>query len=219
MRPPENKRCVNRLPGENVGGNINTGMSMTMNTGRLIAAAAGGLSLISIAACTTMGGPQSSTHRFADGTRLELLSTLEFPGRSTRVYIQDGETVRRRNVNEWAPYCSFGLNRKRDGQSLAREIPPGAFTIRRTSVGVEIASGAGDSGDPGRGIRVAGLFGNGGPGGTPWPYRYTTKMELYSEQSPQLDDLTCAVKGAPPDRNLTREDIRRVLDGIARIDG
>lgn len=219
MRPPENQRGVNRLPGENVDGDITPGMAMTMNTGRLIAAAAGGLLLITLTACTTMGGPQSSTYRFDDGTRLELLRTLEFPGRSARVYIQDGETVRRKNVNEWAPYCSFGLNRKRDGESLAREIPPGMFTIRRSSVGVEIASGAEDSGDPGRGIRVAGLFGNGGPGGTPWPYRYITKMELYSKESPQLDDLTCAVKGAPPDRNLTRDDIRRVLDGIARIGG
>ncbi|HSH43101.1 MAG TPA: hypothetical protein VK973_13325, partial [Arenicellales bacterium] len=150
---------------------------------------------------------------------LELLRTLEFPGRSARVYIQDGETSRRKHVNEWAPYCSFGLNRKRDGEALVREIPPGVFTIRRTSVGVEIASAGEDAGDPGGGIRVAGLFGNGGPGGTPWPYRYTTTMELYSERSPQLDDLTCAVKGGPPDRNLTREEIRRALDGIARIGG
>lgn len=184
-----------------------------MKTVKSMLYAAVSLALASLTACTATGGYDPAKYRVPDGSKLELTQTLRFPGRSARVYMQFGETVRRSHVNEWEPYCSFGLDRTRDGKPLAREVGPAVFSVRKTHVGVEIAQNS--DGEP---IVVAGLFGDGGPGGPPWPYRYVTRMELFSEQEPQVDDLTCAVQGAPPDRNLTGDEIRAALGDIARIE-
>lgn len=194
-----------------------------MNTAKLTSCVAGCLALASLTACSSTGGYQSDRYKVPDGTEVELMQTLAFRGRSARSYIQFGEPLRRSEVNEWEPYCSFGLNRKRDNQPLAHEIAPTIFTVRKTQVGVDVARNSGypQPGNPvdGRPIQVAGLFGGGGrdASGTPSLYFYYTKMELYSEQQPQVDDLTCAFRGAPVDRNLTVDDIRDTLGGMARI--
>lgn len=194
-----------------------------MNPAKLTFCIAGCLALASLAACSSMGGYQSDRYRVPDGSEVELMQTLEFPGRSARSYIQFGEPVRRSDVNEWEPYCSFGLNRKRDDQPLAQEVTPTVFTVRKTQIGVDVAWSSEDQ-EPGiRGdvqpILVAGLFGGGGrdASGTPSLYFYYTRMELYSDRQPQVDDLTCTFRGSPVDRNLTVDDIRDTLGGMARI--
>lgn len=186
--------------------------------------AIGLVALVFLSACSTPGGYEPDKYRVPEGSTVELKQALQFPGRSARVYIQFGETVRRKHVNEWEPFCSFGLNRNRDGEPLAREVGPTTFTVRSMQVGVDIARRGDDA--PGGGgmaagaepLLVAGLFGNDGPGGTPWPYLYITRMELFSDREPQVDDLTCAVNGAPPDRNLTVDEIRGALGDIVRIE-
>lgn len=196
-------------------------LATVMNNTKLTFAAVGFLAAAALTACAVPGGYQPAKYRIPDGASVELMQTLQFSGRSARVYIQFGETLRRNDVNEWEPYCSFGLNRNRDGRSLVREIEPTVFTVRESRTGVEIARRPDDTGPAGsiddRRIVVAGLFGGGDPGGTPWPYVYYTKMELYSAQQPQVDDLTCEVKGGASERNLTVDDIRGALGDIARI--
>jgi len=186
---------------------------------RLTTLAVGCAAAAALTACSVPGGYQTASYRVPDGGKLELKQTLRFPGRSARVYIQYGGFVRRKNVNEWEPYCSFGLDRSRDGKPLVREVPPTVFTVRKTQIGTDIAyePGAPDGVIPGRPLRVAGLFGGEGPGGTPWPYVHFTKMELFSERQPQVDDLTCAVKGSPVDRNLTLDAIQGAMGEIALI--
>lgn len=194
-----------------------------MNTARLTRCIAGCLALASLTACSSTGGYQSDRYRVPDGSEVELMQTLEFPGRSARSYIQFGEPVRRNDVNEWEPYCSFGLNRKRDDQPLAREVTPTVFTVRKTHIGVDVAWSS-EEPEPGtrgggRPIQVAGLSGGGGrdASGTPSLYFYYTRMELYSDRQPQVDDLTCTFRGSPVDRNLTVDDIRDTLGGVVRI--
>lgn len=186
--------------------------------------AIGVVGLASLSACSTPGWYEADKYRVPEGSTVELRQALQFPGRSARVYIQFGETVRRQHVNEWEPFCSFGLNKNRDGEPLAREVGPTTFTVRSTQVGVDIAwrdddapsaQGMAAGSEP---LLVAGLSGNNSPGGTPWPYVYITRMELFSDQEPQVDDLTCAVNGAPPDRNLTVDEIRGALGDIVRIE-
>lgn len=196
-------------------------ISTVMRNTRLTFAVVGFVAAATLTACSVPGGYRPADYRIPDGASVELMQTLRFPGRSARVYIQFGQTLRRNDVNEWQPYCSFGLNRDRDGQPLVREVGPTVFTVRKSEVGVEIARNSDDDGPAGSiddgGIVVAGQLGGGDPGGTPWPYVYYTRMELYSAQQPQVDDLTCEVKGEPPDRNLKVDDIRGALGDIARI--
>lgn len=42
-------------------------------------------------------------------------------------------------------------------------------------------------------------------------------MSLCSEQQSQVDDLTCAFRGSPRDRNLTAREIRNTFGDIARL--
>lgn len=176
-----------------------------------------------LSACAATGENPPAGQRITDAARLELNQTLRFPGRSARTYIQFGETLRRNDVNEWEPYCSFGLNRSRDGAPLVREVEPTTFTVSDLRSGIDVSLAPDDAGGPGpaalireRGIMVAGQFG-GGRGGTPALHIYYTTMSLYSGQQPQVDDLTCAFRGAPHDRNLTLEEIRNTLSDIARL--
>lgn len=185
--------------------------------------AAGYLALVSVAACSSTGQYKPAGSRIPEGATVELTQTLQFPGRSTRVYIQFGETLRGRvDVNDWEPYCSFGLERSRDGEALVREVSPTTFEVTQSRVGVEVSWSPGDGEDDGlindREIVVAGAFGGGGgPSGTPSFHIYFTSLQLYSSQQPQVDDLTCAYRGSSVDRYLTVEEIQSTLGGIARI--
>lgn len=196
---------------------------MNTTTTRLLSRAAAICMPVFLGACAVTGENQSAGQRMTDGARVELNQTLRFPGRSARAYIQFGEVLRRNDVNDWAPYCSFGLNRERDGGHLVREVEPTTFTVRESRSGVDVALAPEDAGGPGpaglirdRRIMVAGEFG-GGRGGTPALHIYYTTLTLYSEQQPQVDDLTCAFRGSPQDRNLTVAEIRDTLGDIARL--
>lgn len=176
-----------------------------------------------IAACTTSGGYNTPEYRLPDGSTVELTQTLKFPYRSARTYIQGGKSMRWKNVNHYLPYCSFGLNRKRNDQPLAREIEPTRFATGDFYIGVEAAADrvpavqvAGGSGfDAWRlASQTAAPEGN---GGTPWPYTYYTRIELYSEDAPQVDDLSCAYDGDARDRNLTLDEIRDTLGELVRL--
>lgn len=176
-----------------------------------------------LAACAATGESRLVAQQSTGGARLELNQTLRFPGRSARAYVQFGEVLRRNDVNEWEPYCSFGLNRERDGAPLVREVEPTTFTVTDSRSGVDVSLAPDGAAGPGtvglirdRGIMVAGEFG-GGRGGTPALHIYYTTWSLYSEQQPQVDDLTCAFRGSPLDRNLTVQEIRGALGDIARL--
>lgn len=202
-----------------------------MRITRLMFHAAGYLALVSAAACSSMGEYRSAGSRIPEGATVELTRTLPFLGRSTRAYIQFGETLRGRgDVNEWEPYCSFGLDRRRDGEALVREVGPTTFEVTQSQVGVDVALSPGDAQDDAkddakddglindREIVVAGAFGGGaGPSGTPSFHIYYMSLQLYSSQQPQVDDLTCAYRGSSVDRYLTVDEVRSTLGGIARI--
>lgn len=181
------------------------------------------LMLALLTGCASTGRYQSPEFRVPDSSQVELTQSLRFPGRAARIYIQFGEILRWSAVDQWAPYCSFGLNRKRDGRPLAREVGPAVFDVTSTRIWVDVSRGP-DGQMPGglaadRKIMVASLFGRGGHrrDGTPSLYIYNTTLVLYSDREPQVDDLTCAYRGERMDRNLTLDEIRHTLGGIARI--
>lgn len=176
-----------------------------------------------VAGCTTSGGYNTPEYQLPDGSTVELTETLTLPYRSVRVYIQGGESLRWKSVNRYLPYCSFGLNRNRNNQPLAREIQPTRFTTGDFRLGVEARL------DPARQpvhvagadgvsvLRFAQSAGREGNGGTPWPYTFYTRIELYSDQAPQVDDLTCAYDGDSTDGNLTLDEIRDTLGDLVRL--
>jgi len=179
-----------------------------------------------LAGCAAVDRDVANRYEVPAGTRIELTRAVELPFRSARVYIQGGRTLAWSEVNRYAPYCSFGLNRERNGEALATSIGPTVFEVRDSRVGVQAGLDALPERQPGyltersvftgEAVRVASEGGRGG-GGTPWPYNYYTVIEIYSADAPQVDDLTCAFDGAPRDDNLTLDRIRGTLEDLVLL--
>lgn len=184
-----------------------------------------GLAAASLTGCASTAVYQSSSsYRPSEGSTIELTQSLQLSPGAARVYIQDGKPRHWNEVNPWKPYCSFGLNRTRDGKPLAREIHPTTFSTGTTRLGIYAALDPGKplELDPGsafakRGVEVAGLFGQEGRGGFPSRNTYVTSIELFSDEEPQVDDLTCAYDGVSVDRHLTRDQIQGTLGDVAKI--
>lgn len=187
---------------------------------RLLLATVSSLVLLLLAGCSSTGSHPAPEYRPPEGSRVELKQAIEFPGHTARSYLQYGKFEKWGAIYEWSPYCSFGLNRTRDDQPQARRIEPDVFEVRNTRVHVDISRGPEDRA-PGSGpdhgpVRLASLSG-GSRAGTPSLFIYLTTITLYSDQQPQLDDLTCAYRGSRQDRNLTMDEIRSTLGNIATI--
>lgn len=177
-----------------------------------------------LTACSTTGVYDSPAYRLPEGSTVELTKPLKFPYQSTRTFIQGGESLHWGQVNHYAPFCSFGLNRKRDGEPLMTDLPPTRFSTSQVNIGVEAradvpqpfqVAGRGSAGWSAYVASQGGAMDSGN--GSPWPYRYYTTIELYSDEAPQVDDLTCAYDGERYDRNLTLDQIRDTLGDLVRI--
>ncbi|MGA8262326.1 MAG: hypothetical protein WB783_19130 [Arenicellales bacterium] len=187
-----------------------------------------GLVAASVAGCSSTGEYQTPEYRLSKGSIIELTQTLEFPSGEAHTYIQDGKSESWNDLDLWRPYCSFGLNTTRDHKPLVHEIHPTRFTTGDTRLGVYAALDPGDppTVDPDsifakRGVEVAGDSadsGGEGSSGFPSPYTFYTTIALYSDDEPQVEDLTCAFNGLPTDRNLTLNQIQATLGSIAKID-
>jgi len=179
-----------------------------------------GLVASSVAGCSSTGGYQTPEYRLANGSVIELTQTLRFPSGGTRTYIQDGESKAWNGLTQWRPYCSFGLNAARDHKPLVGEIHPTKFTTGDTRLGVYAALDPDNppSVDPEsifarRGAKVVAEAADSGVSVRTF---YTT-ITLYSDQEPQVDDLTCAYNGSAVDRNLTLAEIQATLGAIVKI--
>lgn len=68
------------------------------------------------------------------GGRVVLHRGLTVPGGATRVFLQRGEVVAKRDLNHYAPSCSFQL---RELSDMPREIRPDRFEITRAGYGLQ----------------------------------------------------------------------------------
>lgn len=190
---------------------------------KLVVLAGAGLLAASVSGWAVAGAHQSAEYRLPTGSTVELTQTLRFPAGSARTYIQDGKPQGWNDLNLWEPYCSFGLNSTRDHQPLVREIHPTTFTTGNTRLGVYAALNLADPpvADPNsvfarQGVEVADDHG----AGFPSQFSFTTTITLFSDQEPQVADLTCAyygMHGAPEDRNLTLTQIQDTLGAVAKL--
>lgn len=176
-----------------------------------------------LAAAAVIGGCAAGRgyHGHAEvpaGSLVELHQTLSLPAATpARVYLQGGQVIPRGAVNEFEPFCSFGLRRQGD-EALVGEIRPGSFRVVRDSRSWH---------RPGAGIAGAMLV----AGTEMFPFRedrgparftFYTELPLESAAQPQVDDLRCQFDG---DRwHLVQRSYpgaahsRQALGGIASLD-
>jgi hypothetical protein len=195
---------------------------------KLVVLGVAGLVAVWIPGCSSTGGYQTPEYRLSNGSIIELTQTLRFPTDGTRTYIQGGAPKAWNELTTWAPYCSFGLNTTRDHKPLVSEIHPTKFTTGDTRLGSYAALDPDNpssldpdnpsSLDPdsifaSRGIEVVADAADSAAS----PHTFYTTITLYSDQEPQVDDLTCAINGLPSARNLTLAQIQATLGSIVKM--
>jgi len=174
----------------------------------------GATAVVLATGCATGGGYARSV--IAPGSVVTLHEPLRMPTGEARVYIQGGRPIAHGDINEFRPFCSFGLERK-GGEALVDVIRPGRFDVVRRAHSWAAAAAARRNG-----VRVAangtlalrGSFEGGGP------ERYTvyTELKLSALEQPQVDDLRCQYDRVDwIVRYPTLEEMQATLGGLATI--
>ena len=167
-----------------------------------------------LSSCQTYDGDESSPYYVVPaGSRLTLQQELTIPADELSVFIQNGRTARRGEVQQYYPFCRLYLYQK---SASERTVRPGEITITRAMQQRRLTGPFSDAG----GLLLARLTlaqddtgdDNGGE-----LQSFMTLMELRSEKQPELFRLTCAqwaYQGDIGDRHLTITEIRRTLNPL-----
>ena len=157
-----------------------------------------------LASCATTDDPNSPYYIVPTGSRLTLLTELEFPPNEGTLHIQFGRILPPSRINELEGYCYLDLRTVVDQWQT---VKPGEFEIYRVNRG----SGSLWVSAP---LVVAGMGSGEGP--TQWYYK--TYFWLRSPMQPQVSKLTCLADrltaGGLVGSWLTVPQIQETLDGI-----
>ncbi len=160
-----------------------------------------------VAACAPGGvSPGVYSPPVAAGDRVEVLAPIPVAPGYARVYLQDGAPVSYLGMNQYAPQCSFVLDRPRP---VRRFVQPGGYRVVRVRQEDTEIVRAGS-------LRLASRAGWRGDGEILLATLVT--MELEGPQ-PEVRALQCSGAFASPFdvRPPTREEIARALGGLARL--
>lgn len=157
-----------------------------------------GLSLLLFSGCASTG--ESPT--FLPPVGSKVIVNQELNARSgTRLFIQNGQVLQRRDVGIVNPYCQFVLLRSREEMKGAIAIQPDTFTITRRYRQKDYSWAAGQ--------QVAEVRSN---------VTMTTFMDLSSDLQPEVNQLLCMRWGSPRlDRWVTIDEMRATLSPIVDL--
>ena len=157
-----------------------------------------------LGSCATTDDPTSPYFAVPTGSRLTLLTELEFPPNTGTLHIQFGQVLPLASVQRLEGYCFLDLNIVSDKRQT---VEPGEFEIYR----VNRANGSLWVSAP---VMVAGMGSGEGP--TNWYYK--TRFWVRSAAQPQVSKLTCLADrltaGGLVGSWMTVPEIQDTLDGI-----
>lgn len=147
--------------------------------------------------CATTGSP---TFLPPAGTEIRVTQELSVRGGS-RLHIQNGEVLARRDIGVLNPYCVFRMSRTGEEQNTPLVIEPGVFTVTRSFQELDFAWA--------EGLQFASRISN---------RSMTTIMELSSDTQPEVRQLNCIRWG---DRRLdgyvTIPEMQATLGGLVSM--
>ena len=150
---------------------------------------------------STSGAP---TFMLPVGSKVQVIQELSAVS-GTRVSIQYGRVMPRKQITLVDPHCQFYLYRSQVEMRDPVVIRPGAFTVKRTFQRREYAWA--------EGLQLAFFTGDGDPTRHP-----TTVMELSSDQQPEVKDLRCAVWGTTYiEGYLTIDQMQATLGDLVKL--
>ena len=143
------------------------------------------------------------------GSRVQLKRTLVVPPGQTKVYLQRGQVVSKRNLDRYHPSCNFEVWKLRQSPT---SIHPGSFSVARSVRDIDfmvqsqplqlVAVRRADYDDGGQDMII-----------------HVVHMRLKSAKQPNVYRLTCRSWQDFPNeaREPTMADMRGALGGIASI--
>ena len=163
------------------------------------------------------GDENSPYYVVPPGTELVLNRELRFDPGQVSTHIQNGRVLSMRDVQVYDPFCKLELATRSEAP---RTIAPADMTVTRslqyrqegTFSRLERVQVAQLSN------RVVAQAGGGEPEGGPPVYSFITRMDLRSQNQPEIFRLTClrwAYPGMP--EHITIADIRRTLDPLIAL--
>ena len=172
-----------------------------------MATVAGLLCLLS--ACASTGSGEGWGSLPPAGTRLTLNQDVVVPAGASRVFIQYGNVVPHRALNQPFPYCKFQLNRSRDELGRPHTIVADEFVIEKVYRRVDRHT----AGVP-RQVAAAPLI----RGGDRSAETLAVTMEIVSPRQPEVDRFVCAAWAEPDIFNFPSvAEIRRTLGDIITL--
>lgn len=158
-----------------------------------------GVCLLLLGGCASIGGNPT----FLPPVGSKVMVNQELGARSgTRLFVQDGQVVERRDVGVVRPYCQFVLFRSREEMGGPITIQPDTFTVTRSFRQKDYAWADGQ--------QLAEFRSNAS---------MTTIMELSSELQPEVSQLLCLRWGSVRfDSWVTIDEMRVTLKPIVEIE-
>lgn len=172
---------------------------------------------LSIAGCQTaayQGNEDSPYFIVPAGTQLALNERLSFEPGQLSVYIQNGRVMSMRDVQHYDPFCKFELRNQSD---TARTIAPAEMVVTRTLQYRQDGTFSRLEGTQVAGLSLAVIAqaGGGEPEGGPPLWSFVTRMDVRSDQQPEIFRMNClrwAYPGMP--EHVTIAEIRRTLSPL-----
>ena len=155
-----------------------------------------------VSGCVSLKG--SPTFMLPAGSKVQVIQELSAVS-GTRVSIQYGRVMPRKQITRVDPHCQFYLYRSQEEMRDPVVIKPGTFAVKRTFQRRDYAWA--------EGAKFAFFTGEGDPTRQP-----TTIMELSSDQQPEVSDLRCAIWGTiSVEGYLTIDQMQATLGNLVKL--
>ena len=157
------------------------------------------LALLSASQALAAKGEDSPYYTVPAGSKLLLHKPLTVPASKAGVYLQGGEVLPHKDVDEYYPHCKLEV---RDVKDTPQSIEPDEFVVYKVVEGEDYSAVAYPR------LASLGVFSTGGAGRV----MYFTNFYLRSAKQPHVTLLTCQHWEDPTDAEyLTVSQIRKTL--------
>jgi hypothetical protein len=176
------------------------------------------LALATLTACQSaryIGDESSPYYVVPVGSRLVLNRDLTIPANQVGVYLQGGQLVSYRDVNQYHPHCKFEVRTLTDAP---RTVRADEFMVMRATQ-QQLPSVRAPIQVAGAGIHIGIGIGGGSQDGGPSPEAYATRLVLKSERQPDVLRLTCGHWDMPNPYavHLSISQIRKTLGDVMSL--
>ena len=170
------------------------------------------LVLIVIGGCSYQGRYIQPT--VPDGAIMQITVGFRDLPNGSKLYFQNGRHISRGELDRWLPYCELYVFNRDKQADYHTSVLPGQFDVAASRFNREIVNNANPQ--KFKSIQLASLLWR--DDGPPSYILYSTTMNLFSNQQPDVKKLTCSQKASTyGEYHLTLAQIRETLGQLIEL--